>query len=863
MPSLAALDDAMLRPGRSVPGVNRLGGGTITMEGPGRPWRLVGTDAVVYQLRQPTGRVLALRCPLLDTPPRTFADRYRGLGSDPAIKKLRERPESPLVDDIVYLADGLLLPAPDLRSASHPVVGMAWVTGATLLAAVDSACCERDAEALIGMAEAWRRAMDALASAGVVHGDLTATNAIVRPDESIALVDYDTCVWPGAPQVEEGPGTPGTAHPQGSPRRSPERRDHFPALVIYASLLVLARYPGLRADHGDPPDIQNGTLLFSAQDLADPAGSVLFAGLLAEDDPLSGPIVRALQRACLSPAAETPRLTELVPPDVQHSRPRRARTQETTPDEEPVPSGPAPTPSPPRLTPLPPRGPVGDSTDRMAAQRPSDLPAVAPGKAPGPTREVAAAQRERQRHVTHFNSLLLVGDEEGAYRYWHDSGLAEDADAVQEMGPRIAQIERGRALRRARAAATASDTARVRRDGMGRLKAALDAGDTATIATLWPEVRKDPLAAALTIRVLDALKGVFGTAFAAAVERKDDAAIVAAMKDAQAAGISVAPAERRAARAASERLKARKDLERALAADDRPALASLTMSGRLTDLGSLEPRVSRAALRALAWPELQRAMETGDDAAMLAAFDPELFGSDDALSPAQRRRIDEARARQGWLEQTRTALRKRDASTLQRLLREAPIGAVDRLRPVERRRVERLVRQGVALERLTAALRDGPDEAIVAALSDVESAGATLPESLDWALVRGVVDRLTLVAAIRRAAADPPDYARLARLLPTARALAGDHGDLGAGLDLARLEGEVLRAAQLARLREAIAADDDGAIVAVALPDAYGALMLLGPEERARLERALIALGGDGASAGVGQDSGSPRSRRL
>ena len=61
MPTLAALDDAMLRPGRAVPAVNRLGGGAIAMAGADQPWRMVGATAVVYQLRQPSGRVFALR----------------------------------------------------------------------------------------------------------------------------------------------------------------------------------------------------------------------------------------------------------------------------------------------------------------------------------------------------------------------------------------------------------------------------------------------------------------------------------------------------------------------------------------------------------------------------------------------------------------------------------------------------------------------------------------------------------------------------------------------------------------------------------------------------------------------------------
>ena len=48
-------------------------------------------------------------------------------------------------------------------------------------------------------------------------------------------------------------------------------------------------------------------------------------------------------------------------------------------------------------------------------------------------------------------------------------------------------------------------------------------------------------------------------------------------------------------------------------------------------------------------------------------------------------------------------------------------------------------------------MKTGDDIKIVDALNEVEVAGATLPEGLDWQAVRGVVDRLSLAAAIRRA----------------------------------------------------------------------------------------------------------------
>jgi hypothetical protein len=143
------------------------------------------------------------------------------------------------------------------------------------------------------------------------------------------------------------------------------------------------------------------------------------------------------------------------------------------------------------------------------------------------------------------------------------------------------------------------------------------------------------------------------------------------------------------------------------------------------------------------------------------------------------------------------------------------------------------------VSRLERALREGPDREVVAALAEFESAGAPFSDVLDWTAVRGVVDRISLAEALRAATtADPPDTAQLSRLLPAARAALGDQGMPG-GVDWAALERSVLRAAHLARLRETLAGGDEARIAFAAVPDPYGALSLLTPEERERVESAL------------------------
>jgi hypothetical protein len=853
MPTLAVLDEVMLRAGPVVPAIHRLGGGAIAMAGEGQPWRVIGLDAAVYQLRQPSGRVVALRCPLSDTFERSFPDRYRALAADPRLRPLREHPAGPFPGEFAFLPDGLLLPAPELRSAPHPVIATDWVMGPTLLQAADRACRAGDKAYLAALADAWLAVVGAIETHGFVHGDLSADNAIVRPGGGIALVDYDAAVWPGSPPAPATRANPNYAHPTGQPQPPVERRDRFAALVVYASLRALAERPQLRPQFGDPTSEPGGALLFSPWDLVDPANSPVFAALVGLEQ-ASSALVRSLRSACIGRADAVPSLAELVSGQTRSGRGGAIR--------QAPPAAPDAEPAAPRARP-------------------------AAGKPPGPgarAESVPLETRERQSRLTRLNSLIMAGDDDAAHRYWIGSGLAADPDAVRDYGERIAELEQRLALKQARAAAKESDpsglirlweegrleevrgaaalrpaldAAKRRAAQVERLRQALDQRDMETVARLWPELRGDPLASAFAIRVTDALREVMGSTIAEAVARGDDAALLASVRDAEEAGVPVDAASRRAARAATTRSETRRRLREAVDGDDRIALTDLVLSGRLAELGSVDKSTARAAMRALNWPLLEAALASDDDVRILSAHDaePDLYDGEGVLTREQRARVDLARSRLYWLNEVRIALRHRDVATLQVAMRAAPPGARERLSEVERRRIERLTVKEDAVARLARALKAGPDRAIVEALAAVRASGATLPEALDWAAVRGVEDRVSLAQALREAAtADPPDLERLAVLLPAARAAAREGGtapSLPDGLDFEQLERDVLRAAQVTRLREAISSGDDAAIAAAASPDPYGAVAALPAPQRARVELAL-----------QGQPSSNPFLRR-
>ncbi|MDQ3413303.1 MAG: hypothetical protein M3509_14420, partial [Chloroflexota bacterium] len=435
------------------------------------------------------------------------------------------------------------------------------------------------------------------------------------------------------------------------------------------------------------------------------------------EDPVIARLLTTLLRAAGGPVAEVPPLHEVVA-EVRMVTARsgldRGRSRSAW--------------QPERLStrseawPTAPRRPELEATEILPRVDGFDRQPPAPDwrSPPSPARsqrEALIDPLERQRKLTRLNSLLLAGDEAGAERFWQESGLADDREAGRELGTRIGDIQRRRRLDEARAAVEAGDadafvrswneggldqyhpadslrplleSARRRTSGAEHLRAALDVNDVAAVLRLWPEVKADPRAAAAAVRVHALITEHATSAIAGALRRGDDAALIAAVQGAETAGVAIDQTARRTVRAARERAETRRALRAAIAVDDRTVLATLALSGRLSELGPMEPAVTLTVKRALAWPHLDRALRADDDNEISANYDAELFADDKALTPQQRARVDLARHRLGWLEQVRHAIKRRDANTLRAALGKPPPGAETRLTQVERARIVRL-----------------------------------------------------------------------------------------------------------------------------------------------------------------------------
>ena len=198
MPTIATFDHAMLRPGRNLAALRALGGGSITMSGADQPFRIAGNEAVVYRLENAAPGYVALRCFLTDKLDSAVLARYQRLSKDSTLRRLRASEHSPMVQFVHLFPEGLLLPGPDFRSLTEPVIAMEWIEGPTLIEAVDRAARQGEKRVLNALANSWLRAVAANRDVEFSHGALTGQNVMIDLERGPVFVDYDTAWWPGA-----------------------------------------------------------------------------------------------------------------------------------------------------------------------------------------------------------------------------------------------------------------------------------------------------------------------------------------------------------------------------------------------------------------------------------------------------------------------------------------------------------------------------------------------------------------------------------------------------------------------------------------------------------------------------------------
>lgn len=319
---------------------------------------------------------------------------------------------------------------------------------------------------------------------------------------------------------------------------------------------------------------------------------------------------------------------------------------------------------------------------------------------------------------------------------------------------------------------------------------------------------------------------------------RDDVQVIRLASEATHQHLVLEESTRRLIRLAQDRSRIRTRLEKALAGNDRRELADLAVSGELAMLGDTTRDSLVKVLQALEWPSLLRALETDDDALIMLWFDEDLFEDEKSLPHPMRMRVDLARTRLHWLEGVRAQLRNRDAEALEVLVGNEPEQGRARLTESERRRVRQMIDGKRALSELERSIRSGNTQRVISALAAVEKSGAVIEDRALWAAVRRIVERTDLIRATLEAARmQPPDDRELAALVPRLKSEGIAHDpSLRGDFSLDRLEAMVLRGAAVRRIRRGIQHNDDRAIRLAAFPDATGALALLSPAERQRVD---------------------------
>ncbi|MCB9380940.1 MAG: hypothetical protein H6513_09645 [Acidimicrobiaceae bacterium] len=260
-----------------------LAAGKVGTNALGMPLVASGQNAVVFLLETELGQ-RAIRCFL--APPHEGAVRYEAL-------------EAHLVDTAPraltaarYLKEGI-----SLSGQTWPVVVMPWVEGSPLNIAVEDMV--GDGARLRALAVQWTEVVRSLQRARVAHGDLQHGNVLVKPNDSIALVDLDG-VW--VPEIRVGPpaefGHPNYQHPQRSTQHWGQYVDSFPGALIELALTALAADESLdRFLHGE-------NLLFMRSDLERPDDSEVWQAVCASPDPDVAVMAAHLRRCCAGPIAD-------------------------------------------------------------------------------------------------------------------------------------------------------------------------------------------------------------------------------------------------------------------------------------------------------------------------------------------------------------------------------------------------------------------------------------------------------------------------------------------------------------------------------------------------------------------------------
>ena len=238
---------------------------TPVLDDHGEPYRSCGAFAVVFKmLDKSTGKYYALKCFTEEQEGR--ADAYRQIADE------LDMVDSPYITSVKYMEKELFVDS-QCEEDEFPVLLMDWVEGETMETYISANYCNQYAMSMLcyrfGKMAAWLRTQS------FAHGDIKPDNIIVRPDGSLALVDYDGMFVP-AMKGSKSPtiGTKDFSHPLRTMDDFDETIDDFSLASIALSLKAISMNFTLLDIYG-----ASDRLLFSENDYRNPSNSKVISAL--------------------------------------------------------------------------------------------------------------------------------------------------------------------------------------------------------------------------------------------------------------------------------------------------------------------------------------------------------------------------------------------------------------------------------------------------------------------------------------------------------------------------------------------------------------------------------------------------------
>ena len=238
---------------------------TPVLDNHGEPYHISGAFAVVFKMQdKSTGKYYALKCFTEEQEGRT--DAYRQIAEE------LDMVEYPYIIFVKYIEKEICVDC-QCEEDKFPVLLMDWVDGDTMEAYIAANYHNQSSMSMLcyrfGKMAAWLRTQS------FAHGDLKSGNIIVRPDGSLALVDYDGMFVPSM-KGRKSPtnGTKNFSHPLRTVDDFDETIDDFSLASIALSLKAISLNSTLLDLYGN-----SGRLLFSEEDYRNPSKSKVISAL--------------------------------------------------------------------------------------------------------------------------------------------------------------------------------------------------------------------------------------------------------------------------------------------------------------------------------------------------------------------------------------------------------------------------------------------------------------------------------------------------------------------------------------------------------------------------------------------------------